>query len=113
MMPPTPAPQTPASAAPNASTESPSPTKSDILYPSIDFFLDLHDEKEPLRYLLKYKAGFAAHDVFTIVEIVKIGREGLITHIGMSLGNAEYLLSAAKKEVKMIEKRAHRTNFDE
>lgn len=105
----------PTISAPPVSEPSPSPPKLDIEYTSIDYFLDQLHPRQLHRDLQRYTVVFRENDYYNIDEIARMGKNDLIKVIGMSSGNAEFILGEVTKEMKRIDReegRAKRVRLD-
>jgi hypothetical protein len=52
-------------------------------------------------------------DYYHVDELAKMSREDLTgSDIGMTLGNAKFVLSAAREEVKRVQRAAKRTRYE-
>ena len=74
-------------------------------YPEISTFLHSLDEHHSKRGLTTYISQFDAQDYYNIDEVFKIGSAAaLFETIGMTAGNAAFLLEKIKAEMKRIDR---------
>jgi hypothetical protein len=74
-------------------------------YPEIRPFLEKLDQRHPRRSLLLHAYQFEQKDFYNIDEIVNLSMECLTaTEFGLSFGNAQFLVNAAKAEIKRIDR---------
>lgn len=72
----------------------------DTSFPDITAFLDTLDAKSKgARNLASFADVFKKQDIFQIDELAHFSADQLVKHIGLSYGNAAFLLSKAAKEV--------------
>lgn len=73
-------------------------------YPLISEFLTLLSANAPKRLLTELAPCFEEKDFEHIDEIADLSASVLMTEFGLSLGNAQFLLTHAKKEITRIDK---------
>ncbi|THU88255.1 hypothetical protein K435DRAFT_803633 [Dendrothele bispora CBS 962.96] len=73
-------------------------------YPTISDFLSVLDTMEPERNFSLYTDTFRNLHFFHIDELLKLDQNTLTSTIGMSLGNALFLLDKVQKKVKDIKR---------
>lgn len=76
-------------------------------YPEIcDFITDL-DKRHPRRMLFRHIAHFEDNDYYNIDEILKLESPAqLVTVLGMSPGNAQFLWDQVKAQIKQVDRTA-------
>lgn len=96
------------SETPNPAQPPSSPTKTDydVLYPSIRWFLEDLQLKDPRRHYEQHCDDFDALNYYNIDEVITLGKSGLTDTIKMTPGNADYLLKAVRVEIKKAEQDA-------
>ncbi|KAJ3504064.1 hypothetical protein NLJ89_g8134 [Agrocybe chaxingu] len=74
-------------------------------YPEIEAFLMQLNKSQPRRSLMQYISEFDSHDYYNIDELANL-QVGTLTgqSFNMSLGNAQYLIKEATKEVERIDR---------
>lgn len=75
-------------------------------YSTISSFLQTLHEKQPMRDLTSFAERFTFADYYHIDEIADMSKEELTDkyEIGMTSGNATFLLKAIKDEMKRVDK---------
>jgi hypothetical protein len=74
-------------------------------YPEIRLFFEKLDQQHPRRQLLPYVDEFEKKDFYHIDEITKISTECLTgVEFHLSAGNAQFIVDAAKAEMKRIDR---------
>jgi hypothetical protein len=82
------------------------PQHERLHYPPISEFLDKLDIEHPRRTLPMYAAKFEALDFYDIDELASLTEDRLTsTELGMSIGNARFLLREVKDEMKRVDRK--------
>ncbi|KIK76754.1 hypothetical protein PAXRUDRAFT_109269, partial [Paxillus rubicundulus Ve08.2h10] len=84
------------------------PQQDRLHYPPISEFLDKLDIEHPRRTLPMYAGKFEALDSYDIDELASLTEDRLTsTELGMSIGNARFLLREVKDEMKRVDQKKH------